>query len=38
MLGIHVTDEATWAKWKDGTYTGLSIGGRGVRKEMPDAA
>lgn len=32
-VGFRVEDDDVWAKIKDGTYSMLSIGGRGVRHE-----
>lgn len=34
FVGVKVHDDATWAKVKDGTFTGFSIGGKGIRTEV----
>lgn len=33
-IGFHVSDEAVWAKVKDGTYSAFSIRGVGEREEV----
>lgn len=38
IVGYKVTDEAVWAKIKDGTYTGMSIRGSGDREAILAAA
>ncbi len=32
-IGFKISDESTWAKVKNGTYTAFSIGGKGVRDD-----
>ncbi len=34
VIAIQVHDPELWAGVKDGTYTGVSIGGSGVREDM----
>lgn len=36
LIGMHVADDAAWVSFKDGTFTGFSIGGAAVREEMAD--
>lgn len=38
IVGYKVQDDAVWAKIKDGTYTGMSIRGRGDREPLEVAA
>lgn len=35
LLGVHVIDDALWEACKDGTLTGLSIGGLACRTPVP---
>ncbi len=36
-VGYHLSDDKTWQKVKDGTYTAFSIGGHGVREVLDEA-
>lgn len=35
VIGIKILDDAEWQKVVDGVYTGVSIGGFGVREDIP---
>ncbi len=36
FVGVHVEDDATWAKVKSGELRAFSIGGSGIREEVKD--
>lgn len=35
-VGVHVPDQTTWDKVKDGTYKAFSIGGTATREDVPE--